>query len=178
MPLKRHSIHYPVLFGKRKFEDSDTSTSLRILIAEDNQINQRVLKHLLGKMHFNDVAVVENGREAVENVERNDYDVLFMDLLMPEMGGIEATKKISSMDWGTRKKPIIIAISASMSPSDRVICQQAGMDFCLSKPTKFDQVHQVMTEIQLTKKLKRDLTMITPTTSAISKLAGESASML
>lgn len=106
---------------------------LRILIAEDNQINQMVTTKMLEKENFI-VDIVETGVQAVQYVEENDYDLILMDIQMPEMDGYEATEQIRKMEEGTDNHIPIIALTASAMEKDRKLCLQAGMDDYLVKP--------------------------------------------
>jgi len=122
--------------------------SLKFLIAEDNKVNQMILKRILQKLgHV--TTTVENGREAVQMVSENDFDAVFMDLQMPLMGGIEASTTISQMDWSYRRKPAIIATTASTAPADRVACLHAGMEHFLGKPVQVNDVKSITERISL-----------------------------
>ena len=118
-----------------KLLQSDLSDQLpiRILVAEDNGINQKMAVHAFGKMGYQ-VDVVSNGLEAVTAVERIPYDVVFMDLQMPEMDGLEATREIRNAGLG--KAPIIIAMTANAMEEDRRQCLEAGMNDYVTKPVK------------------------------------------
>lgn len=116
---------------------------LKILVAEDNLINQKVIHKILDQLSCTPT-IVKNGLEAVNQVEANDYDLIFMDLLMPIMGGLEATRIISGLDWSRHKKPAIVAMTASISEWDKELCYQAGMDYHISKPIDSDQVKMVI----------------------------------
>jgi len=105
-------------------------TGLSILVAEDNSLNQRIVNFILQKQHAEVVAVV-NGSDAVEQVRNKDFDVILMDLQMPEMDGYEATSYIRQ----TLKKTVpVIAMSASNFEEDIKKCMQVGMNTCISKP--------------------------------------------
>lgn len=105
---------------------------LRILLAEDNPINQRVATLMLQKLGYR-ADVVANGHEAVLAVERQKYDVVLMDVQMPEMDGIEATRTILRK-MTNEKRPRIIAMTAHSMAGDRERCMDAGMDDYLNKP--------------------------------------------
>jgi CheY-like chemotaxis protein/HPt (histidine-containing phosphotransfer) domain-containing protein len=102
---------------------------LRILLTEDNAVNQRVATAML-KRRGHDVEVVENGRAAVEAVGSSRYDVVLMDVQMPEMDGIEATRRIRANGSGIR----IVALTAHATADDRTRCLEAGMNDFLTKP--------------------------------------------
>ena len=108
---------------------------LRILVAEDNRINQKVLSLILKKMGYQ-AEFVENGRQAVRAITDGIFDVVFMDVHMPEMDGYEATRKIRKFEekTGDQKKLHIIALTAHAMKGDREKCLEAGMDDYLTKP--------------------------------------------
>jgi len=105
---------------------------LKILLAEDNLVNQKVATRFLSRLGYR-VDVVANGLEALEAIYRQNYDVILMDIHMPEMDGITATKKIIA-DFP--QAPWIIALTANAAQGDRDICLQSGMQDYLSKPLK------------------------------------------
>jgi len=109
------------------------SRPLRILVAEDNRVNQRVAQGLLIRRGHR-VRVVDNGREAVEAVRRDDFDVVFMDVHMPEMDGFQATGAIRADERETGRRLRIIAMTASAMTGDRERCLASGMDGYISKP--------------------------------------------
>ena len=112
----------------------DKDLDLRILLAEDNVTNQKVTLRMLNKLGYKgDVAA--NGLEVLQALERQTYDVVLMDVQMPEMDGLEATKVIRQR-WP--EGPRIIAMTASALKGDREICLSAGMDSYISKPTKME----------------------------------------
>jgi CheY-like chemotaxis protein len=113
-------------------ESDDARLPLRILIAEDNPTNQRVVVQLLEKLGYG-ADVAANGLEALEAIQRRRYDVVLMDMMMPEMDGLDATRAIRE----TRpagEQPHIIAVTANVAAEAREQCLQAGMDDYLSKP--------------------------------------------
>jgi signal transduction histidine kinase/DNA-binding response OmpR family regulator len=107
--------------------------SLRILLAEDNSVNQQVASRLLEKMGHH-VVVASNGRAALELLTRESFDLVFMDVQMPEMGGLEATEAIRRWEQSTGTHLPIIAMTAHAMTGDREKCIAAGMDDYVSKP--------------------------------------------
>jgi CheY-like chemotaxis protein/HPt (histidine-containing phosphotransfer) domain-containing protein len=122
---------------------------LRILLCDDNVINQKVALRLLQQMGYRaDQAV--NGVEALAALDRQPYDLIFMDLMMPEMGGLEATQVIRERQsqaekFPNYKKPIIIvAMTASAMQGDREKCLDAGMDDYLAKPVRPEDIRTIV----------------------------------
>lgn len=107
---------------------------LRILLAEDNSVNQRLALMMLSNMGYQ-VDLVANGAEAVRAAEDVDYDVILMDVHMPELDGLEATRQIRCQ-WSGGKQPHIIAVTANALAEDRHACIGAGMDDYLAKPIR------------------------------------------
>ncbi len=120
--------------------------SLRILVAEDNRINVMLATALLGKMGHR-VDTVANGREAVEALATAPYDLVLMDVHMPEMDGLEATKRIRAQEKAGRRRSRmpIVALTASTLDDDRQVCVDAGMDDFLAKPLNLDALRAVLT---------------------------------
>jgi CheY-like chemotaxis protein len=108
------------------------SRPLRILLAEDEETNEKLAQHLLTDLGHT-VDIVHNGIDAVRAATENDYDVILMDIQMPEMDGLRATRQVRQNLHG-RKQPYIIAFTAMAMESDRENCLEAGMNDYLSKP--------------------------------------------
>lgn len=106
---------------------------LRILLAEDFIVNQKIANRIFKKMGY-EIDIAENGEEAVDKVSKFTYDIVFMDVQMPKMDGLEATSVIKTTHG--EESPIIIAMTANAMPEDRQKCIAAGMDDYLSKPFK------------------------------------------
>jgi len=111
---------------------------LRILLAEDNVVNQKLAMRLLQQMGYR-ADLASNGIEAIECVERQTYDVILMDVQMPEMDGLEASRQITAR-WPVNKRPRIIAMTANAMQGDREECMVAGMDDYVTKPIRVDQL--------------------------------------
>jgi len=109
---------------------------LRILVAEDHPVNQKLALTVLDKLGYKpDMAV--NGKEALEMVSHKHYDIILMDVQMPEMDGLEATRMIRRC---VQPQPVILAMTANAMQGDRDICLQAGMDDYISKPLELDEL--------------------------------------
>ena len=110
---------------------------LDILVAEDNEINQQVILFILQKLGY-DPVIVANGREAVEAVRNKNYDIVFMDLQMPEVDGLEATRLIREIK--PAGQPVIIALTANTMEGDEEECLRAGMNDYIGKPVKIEEL--------------------------------------
>jgi PAS domain S-box-containing protein len=115
--------------------------SLTILLAEDNLVNQIVTKKMLDKLGYR-AEVAANGKEVLQALEARAYDVIFMDVQMPEMDGLEATKEIRRRR--PQGGPRIIAMTASALKGDREECMAAGMDGYISKPTRIAAIRDAL----------------------------------
>ncbi len=109
--------------------------TLRVLLAEDNPVNQKVVLHMLARNGYR-ADTAANGLEALAAIRRQPYDVVLMDMQMPEMDGLEATRRIRAQSRVGEHSPRIIALTANAMESDRELCVQAGMDDYLTKPMK------------------------------------------
>ncbi|KAI7260797.1 hypothetical protein KC345_g9970 [Hortaea werneckii] len=116
--------------------------SLRILVAEDNAINQIVLRKILEKRGFA-VDVAEDGLQVVEMVNHRSYDLIFMDVQMPGMNGLEATSAIRETQPAD-SQPVIVAVTANALKGDREQCLEAGMDEYISKPLRSETIVNVI----------------------------------
>ncbi|MFH0881307.1 MAG: response regulator, partial [Lentisphaerota bacterium] len=119
---------------------------LRILLAEDNAVNQKVALRLLERMGYR-ADVAGNGLEAIEALERQPYDVVLMDVQMPEMDGLEASRRIQH-DWPPGARPRIIAMTANAMQGDREKCLAAGMDDYLTKPIRTEALVEALSQTQ------------------------------
>ncbi len=115
---------------------------LRILLAEDNPVNQRVALRLLERLGY-EADVVGDGREVLERLESAAYDVVLMDVQMPEMNGLEASRAICAR-WPAERRPRIIAMTAEAMQGDRETCLGAGMDDYLVKPVRLEELARAL----------------------------------
>jgi CheY-like chemotaxis protein len=118
---------------------------LRILLAEDNQVNQKLALRVLEQMGYR-ADVASNGLEAVESIERQAYDVILMDVQMPEMDGLDATRNIRKLAAVTQ--PHIIAMTANALEGDREMCLAAGMSDYISKPIRVNELVAALLKAQ------------------------------
>jgi signal transduction histidine kinase/DNA-binding response OmpR family regulator/HPt (histidine-containing phosphotransfer) domain-containing protein/PAS domain-containing protein len=115
---------------------------LRILLAEDNATNQKLALRLLARMGYR-ADVAANGLEALQALERQTYDVVLMDMQMPEMDGLETTRHIHQR-WPGEQHPYVIAMTANAMEGDREMCLAAGMDDYISKPIRVEALVQAL----------------------------------
>ena len=118
-----------------KKKQSRKTLGLRVLLAEDNLVNQKLQSRLLEKLGHT-VTIVANGKEAVAAAESGAFDLIVMDVQMPEMDGLEAASIIRRRQEQTDRKVPIMALTAHAAPEDRERCRAAGMDGYLSKPLR------------------------------------------
>jgi CheY-like chemotaxis protein/HPt (histidine-containing phosphotransfer) domain-containing protein len=117
---------------------------LRILIAEDNRVNQMIIVKMLDHMGYR-ADLASNGLEAIEAFQRQSYDVVLMDVQMPELDGLEATRQLRAM-LPPERSPRIIAVTANALPEDRHACLSAGMDDYISKPVQRKALEQALAQ--------------------------------
>ena len=115
---------------------------LRILLAEDNVVNQKLALRMLERLGYR-ADMAGNGLEVVQALRRQAYDVIFMDVQMPEMDGLEATRQIRE-EWSGESAPRIIAMTANAMREDREECLNAGMDDYLAKPIRVNELIQAL----------------------------------
>ncbi len=118
------------------------SYPLRILLAEDNQINQKLALQFLKRLSYQ-ADIANNGLEVLKLLEDREYDLILMDVQMPEMDGIEATRQICTL-YPESSRPYIIAMTANAMEGDRELCLNAGMNDYVSKPIRLETLRQAL----------------------------------
>jgi signal transduction histidine kinase/CheY-like chemotaxis protein len=138
--LTKESAAEPAPLAQRSSSALDptlgTRHPLRILLAEDNVVNQKLALRLLQQMGYR-ADVAANGIEAIESLQRQRYDLVLMDVQMPEMDGLEATRRIVAR-WPAGERPRIVAMTANAMQGDREACIAAGMDDYITKPIRVE----------------------------------------
>lgn len=155
---KGSTLYFEIKFRIPALQDNSTANgendeklsprvhpALNILVVEDEIVNQKILKSLLEKNKCN-VTVAENGEEALKILEKRLFDVIFMDIYMPEMNGYEAAKLIRKREALTGRNTPIIAITAAVQ-EDREKYLEAGIDDCIAKPAGSDQIYSVIARV-------------------------------
>ncbi|MFG6105494.1 CHASE2 domain-containing protein [Leptothoe sp. EHU-05/26/07-4] len=147
MHIHPKSVPAPVINSASEcIEDGDQSLMrLKVLIADDNPVNQRVAQHML-QLLGHQADTVATGGAAIEAVEQGDYDVILMDMRMPQMSGVEATRRIRQLGQKILQ-PWIIAMTANASSEDRDYCLKVGMNDYLSKPIRRDSLARTFMNI-------------------------------
>jgi CheY-like chemotaxis protein len=152
---------------------------LKVLVTDDNVINQKVASRLLQQLGYT-AEIASNGCEAISAIEKTHYDLVFMDVQMPSMDGLEATRRIREFEHRTKRRPAkIVAMTANAMIGDRDKCLNAGMDDYLAKPVRPDALQATIERVAATSS-KSSSTVTTPTapsrhlaTPALSPLAPE-----
>jgi len=125
---------------------------LRILVAEDNPVNQKWIKKILNKIGY-DCEIAENGKIVLERVSHDHFDMILMDVQMPEMDGMEATRMIRVC---LETQPVIIAMTANVMQGDREECMQSGMNDYISKPVELNELLGMLEKWALSIKEKKE----------------------
>ena len=130
--------------GLRRVPKTDRRLEGKVLLAEDNPVNQTVAVAMLKHLGL-DVDVAANGVEAVERIGAEDYGVVLMDCQMPELDGFDATRRIREWELEALKRPTpIVALTANALSGDREACLAAGMDDYISKPFTAEELYSVL----------------------------------
>lgn len=157
--ISNNSLHdkQPSLITQYSFKEA--TKPLRILIAEDNPVNQKFITRILEKQGH-DVTIASDGKKVVDYYYANDYELILMDIEMPEINGYEATSKIRNSEKNINKPIPIIALTAHALQGDKERCLNAGMDDYLSKPIDpeklFEKIHKFFAEEDKNLKANKD----------------------
>ena len=133
-----NSLSLPAVKGNK------VPAELKVLIAEDNAVNQKILNRMLECLGVKDISIVDNGEKAVESVMKEDYDIVFMDIQMPVMCGLEATQHIVAQK--RQPRPEILFVTAHALDSFEAETKAAGGDGFITKPYKLDQIRMALSE--------------------------------
>ncbi len=136
--------HKDLVFDEQYLFDANLGLDhpLKILLAEDNKVNQLLAQRVLEKMNYR-IDIAGNGREACQALEKINYDLVLMDVQMPEMSGYEATQWIRK-NLSDQRQPRIVAMTANAMKGDREKCIEVGMDDYISKPIKFEALAKAL----------------------------------
>ncbi len=132
--------------AKKQAEKQNKSPRHKILIVEDNPINQKVVSITLKKMGYT-FDIAENGKKGIEKYNNDSFDIIIMDIQMPEMDGITATKIIRSIEKAENKHTPIIALTANAMKGDKDKFLEAGMDYYISKPFEIDDLKNMLKNV-------------------------------
>lgn len=130
------------VFDKKLYTGFAERFPYEILTAEDNEVNQLVIKQILQRMGYH-ADIVKDGTEAIKAIYEKEYNLVLMDMQMPVMDGLEATRAIRRIDI---KQPVIIALTASAMKSDERLCLEAGMNDYISKPVKPEELMKILSK--------------------------------
>ena len=134
--------HYKIMDNLGSLELS--LSDFKILIAEDNLVNQKVAKRVLTHLGY-EADIVNNGLEAIRAIADKSYDLILMDIQMPEMDGLETTRYIRKQESELQLPPIaIVAMTANATDDDQNICRDAGMSDYISKPIQIDKLKSIL----------------------------------
>jgi PAS domain S-box-containing protein len=134
---------HPHTKARERKHQRTASRLLNVLVAEDNPVNQELMKELLGKRGYT-VKLARNGKEAIEALGKDRFDLIVMDIQMPVMGGLEATAAIRAKEKVSGKRVPIVATSAHAMPSDRTTALEAGIDAYLIKPVRPNELYETL----------------------------------
>jgi signal transduction histidine kinase/ActR/RegA family two-component response regulator len=130
--------------------DASSPKNLRILIAEDNVINQKILSRMLSRLGYAAVDIVDNGEKAIEQESMNEYDLIFMDVLMPKVDGLQACQAIQQRSR-RRDAPYIVFVTAYISTDFKETCSVAGGDEVLTKPFRVEDIAAALARAEATR---------------------------
>lgn len=139
------SVTTGTILTRHRLEEQRSRTQSRILVAEDNTVNQKVIAHILKKAGFG-CDMVANGEEVLRALDSIPYDLVLMDCQMPVMDGLEATRQIRGEQRSYREIPVV-AVSAGVTLEERRLCEEAGMNRFLSKPLRAEALLETLDEL-------------------------------
>ncbi len=113
---------------------------MRVLVNEDNEFHRKITKLMLARLGY-ESDIVPSGHEAIQAISKSNYNLVLMDIKMPEMDGLEATREIRKLDQNSLR---IIGFTAYVAPGIREMCIEAGMDDCISKPVRINELADVL----------------------------------
>jgi len=129
-------------------DSQDAAKGLRVLVVEDHPVNQMLATQLIERAGHQ-VTLAKNGEEGLQAVMKQTFDVAFMDMQMPVMDGLEATRAIRAFERGQNRPAVhIVAMTANALPSDRQACAEAGMDDFVAKPFKAADIRNLLEQRQ------------------------------
>jgi len=137
-------------------EEIDVPADIKILYAEDNPVNQRVTQLLLQKIGI-ECEIANNGQEAIEMYKTNQFDLILMDMQMPEVDGIESAKQIRKIEQnnGVENPVFIVAVTANTFSEDKQKCFNAGMNDFMSKPFKEAELKRIIKNAVTNKQIQQ-----------------------
>jgi len=120
---------------------------LKILLAEDNLVNQRLMTLILSQLRIK-IDIASDGKEAFEMYQQKAYDLIFMDVQMPVMDGLESTKLIREFEKssGTLHRALIVALTGSELEENKDLCLEIGMDDFIEKPIRVEMIHRYISK--------------------------------
>jgi CheY-like chemotaxis protein len=133
----------PKQVEKLNLNNNHIKTDLRIIAADDNKVNQDIIRLLLSKKNLK-ADYADNGKILLQMLAMKEYDLILMDMQMPEMDGLDATASIRRNEQTQGKHIIIIALTANAMKGDREICINSGMDDYLSKPLRYTELSDMI----------------------------------
>jgi two-component system, sensor histidine kinase and response regulator len=136
----------PMQSGPEPVSTTSPIRPLRVLVAEDNVVNQRLASAMLARLGH-EVVIVSDGVEAVAAVNQERFDVVFMDVQMPTMSGLDATASIRESERGTSVRVPIVAMTARAMSGDRERCLEAGMDDYVTKPVSLVAIENALRRV-------------------------------
>ena len=137
---KNNTVPINLYENNQKESNANLSKDMRILASDDHPVNQLFIRKLLNRLGFTHVDLAEDGKEALEMIAHNTYDIVLMDCQMPNIDGYQATMTLRELEQGTDTHLPVIALTANAMVGDRAKCLKAGMDDYLSKPIRPNQL--------------------------------------